>query len=123
MLIKRLARAGTDGGGSIRIPAALCGVVGLMPTAQRLPREGCVEMACTFGTPGVLATSVADAAFVYSVIANTGDSRGLVMRVTRRMGVWMIATHSASGLQSTLTTGGVSGLATWVLVSETPGSC
>ena len=87
VLIRRLIRAGTDGGGSIRIPAALCGVVGLMPTAQRLPREGCVEMACTLGTPGVLATSVADAAFVYSVIANTGETQDYVMHVSWQVSI------------------------------------
>ena len=93
MLIKRLVLAGTDGGGSIRIPAALCGVVGLMPTAQRLPKEGCVEMACTFGTPGVMATSVADAAFVYSVVASTGESLDQTMRVRRHMHVSMMPVY------------------------------
>ena len=67
-----LVAAGTDGGGSCRIPASLCGVVGLMPTRQRLPREGQVEGTYTMGCPGVLACSLADAALVYAVIANTG---------------------------------------------------
>lgn len=81
MLIVLAMRAGTDGGGSVRIPASLCGVAGLMPSRQRMPAEGGVECTHTVGCPGVLAATVADAALVYAVIANTGKSHRLSQTV------------------------------------------
>ncbi|HWL43693.1 MAG TPA: amidase [Ilumatobacter sp.] len=49
---------GTDTGGSIRIPAAFCGVLGLKTTPGRISRRGSVALAPTFDTPGLLAASV-----------------------------------------------------------------
>ena len=64
-----LAALGTDTGGSIRIPAALCGVVGLKPTFGRVSRHGVVPLSWSFDTVGPLARSVADAALLLSVLA------------------------------------------------------
>lgn len=58
---------GSDGGGSIRIPASCCGLVGLKPTRGRIPNEK-VELEGLV-TDGILARSVADAAAAYDVIA------------------------------------------------------
>lgn len=60
---------GADGGGSIRIPAALCGLVGLKPTFGRVSGHGAAPLCPTLGHLGPIAASVADAALLYSVIA------------------------------------------------------
>lgn len=63
------ASIGTDTGGSVRVPAALCGVVGLKVTHGRVPLTGVYPLAPSLDTVGPLAASVADAAAVYEVIA------------------------------------------------------
>ena len=60
---------GTDTGGSVRIPAALCGVVGLKPTAKRIPREGATPLSTTLDSIGPLANSVACCAIADAVMA------------------------------------------------------
>jgi aspartyl-tRNA(Asn)/glutamyl-tRNA(Gln) amidotransferase subunit A len=64
-----LMAMGSDTGGSIRIPAAFCGVVGLKPTYGRVSRYGAVPLAFTLDHMGPLARSVRDAAAVLNVIA------------------------------------------------------
>ena len=64
-----VASVGTDTGGSIRIPAALCGIVGLKPTFGRVSCNGVVALAPTFDHVGPLARTVADAALILGVIA------------------------------------------------------
>src|SRR5687768_13516241 len=63
------ASIGSDTGGSIRIPAALCGVVGLKPTRGRVSLRGVVPLAWTLDHAGPLARTVRDAAIVYGAIA------------------------------------------------------
>ncbi len=63
------AALGTDTGGSIRIPAALCGVVGLKPTFGRASLHGCAPLAWSLDHVGPLARSVDDAALVLAAIA------------------------------------------------------
>ena len=60
---------GTDTGGSIRIPAALCGIVGLKPTFGRISRHGVVPLAWSFDTVGPMTRTVADAALLFGVLA------------------------------------------------------
>ena len=60
---------GTDTGGSCRVPAAHCGVVGFRPTTGRYPVDGCVGLSPSRDTPGLLARSVLDIALVDAVIA------------------------------------------------------
>ena len=59
---------GSDGGGSIRIPAALCGVQGLFPTPGRVPDTGSFSYS-KFGSMGPMARSTRDLALMYSVMA------------------------------------------------------
>jgi Asp-tRNA(Asn)/Glu-tRNA(Gln) amidotransferase A subunit family amidase len=60
---------GADGGGSIRIPAAFCGVVGLKPSFGRVSEYGAFPLTWTMGHLGPLAATVTDAALAYAVIA------------------------------------------------------
>jgi aspartyl-tRNA(Asn)/glutamyl-tRNA(Gln) amidotransferase subunit A len=60
---------GTDTGGSVRIPAALCGVVGLKPTAKRISRNGATPLSRTLDSIGPLANSVACCAIADAVMA------------------------------------------------------
>ncbi len=62
---------GTDTGGSIRLPASFCGVVGYKPTYGLVSRSGVVAMASSTDTIGPLAATVQDAALVLDVMAGT----------------------------------------------------
>lgn len=64
-----LASVGTDTGGSIRIPAAACGVVGLKPTFGELSCDGVVPLGASLDHVGPLARTVTDAATVFLVMA------------------------------------------------------
>jgi aspartyl-tRNA(Asn)/glutamyl-tRNA(Gln) amidotransferase subunit A len=63
------ASIGTDTGGSIRIPAAACGVVGLKPSLGEVPTDGVVPLCPTFDHVGPITRSVEDAAALWSVLA------------------------------------------------------
>ena len=94
---------GTDTGGSVRIPAALCGIVGLKPTYGRVSRAGLTPLSWCLDHPGPMVRTVEDAALTMNVIAGhdpsdhatpdvpvpdytsalTGDIRGLRIGVVR----------------------------------------
>ena len=60
---------GTDTGGSVRIPAALCGIVGFKPTQKRIPRDGVTPLSTTLDSIGPLANSVACCAVADAIMA------------------------------------------------------
>jgi aspartyl-tRNA(Asn)/glutamyl-tRNA(Gln) amidotransferase subunit A len=65
-----VAALGTDTGGSVRIPAAVCGIVGFKPTARRVPIDGVIPLSTSLDSIGPLANSVEDCAIVDAVFAN-----------------------------------------------------
>jgi aspartyl-tRNA(Asn)/glutamyl-tRNA(Gln) amidotransferase subunit A len=68
------AAVGTDTGGSIRIPAALCGIVGLKPTFGRVSRDGVLPLADSFDTVGPMVRTVEDAALMLEAMAGPDDA-------------------------------------------------
>ncbi len=74
---------GTDTGGSVRQPAAFCGLVGWKPTYGRVSRYGLIAFASSFDQAGALARTVADAALAFSLMggADPRDSTSLASPV------------------------------------------
>ena len=65
---------GSDTGGSIRIPAALCGIAGLKPTFGRISRDGAFPLGHTLDTLGPFGLTVKDTALVYQAIAGRDEA-------------------------------------------------
>jgi aspartyl-tRNA(Asn)/glutamyl-tRNA(Gln) amidotransferase subunit A len=70
-----VASIGSDTGGSIRIPAAACGVVGLKPSLGDVPTDGVVPLSRTLDHVGPLARGVQDAAWIWAVLAGRHPAR------------------------------------------------
>lgn len=77
---------GSDTNGSIRVPAALCGIYGLKPTHEALPMDGVYPFVDSFDDIGPFATRVADLKRVWDVLGGRADA-GSGMRVAR-LGGW-----------------------------------
>jgi aspartyl-tRNA(Asn)/glutamyl-tRNA(Gln) amidotransferase subunit A len=71
---------GSDTGGSVRLPAAACGTVGIKPTLGRVSRYGAMPLSYSLDCIGVLARNVGDCARLLSVIAGADDRDGMSSR-------------------------------------------
>ncbi len=82
------ASVGTDTGGSIRIPAAACGLVGLKPTFGELPTDGIVPLGPSLDHVGPLTRCVADARLMFTAMggASLSAGSGQTTPLTRRLG-------------------------------------
>ena len=114
---------GTDTRGSIRAPAALCGVTGFKPTARRVPREGAFPLSYTLDSVGPLADSVATCAQFDAVLAAEATS---FMPTRSAHGLRLLLPHSSvlDDLDTAVATAFDAALATLIdagaLVVETP---
>lgn len=106
---------GTDTGGSVRVPAALCGVVGLRPTMGIVSNSGVLDVSTICDTVGPFAPTVSDAAELFSAIAGYdqtdpasipsmgGDPRARIGRPLKGMRIALPRTFFYDDLQEEVT--------------------
>ncbi len=103
------AGLGTDTGGSCRIPAAFCGVVGYKPTARRVPIEGVLPLAPSLDSVGPLAPSVACCAVIDAILAGEAPAvpvlatlAGMRFAVPENFGLDGMDTHVSAAFERAL---------------------
>jgi aspartyl-tRNA(Asn)/glutamyl-tRNA(Gln) amidotransferase subunit A len=98
---------GTDTAGSVRIPAATCGLIGLKTTAGLLSGEGVMPLAPSLDSVGLLARHAADAAEVLRVLAPQLRERELPPRLTARLCLSRLDAEVAAALTAFCARAGV----------------
>jgi Asp-tRNA(Asn)/Glu-tRNA(Gln) amidotransferase A subunit family amidase len=83
------AALGTDSAGSIRIPAACCGVVGFKPTHGLVPMDGCWPLAPSFDTAGPMARDVAGCAAMMKALDRNLPSKAVALEDVRIAVAWL----------------------------------
>jgi aspartyl-tRNA(Asn)/glutamyl-tRNA(Gln) amidotransferase subunit A len=103
------AGLGTDTGGSCRIPAAFCGVVGYKPTARRVPIDGVLPLAPSLDSVGPLAPSVACCAVIDAILTSATPAvptpaalAGLRLAVPENFGLDGMDTHVSAAFDRAL---------------------
>lgn len=99
-----LGALGTDTGGSVRVPSALCGLTGIRPAKGKVPTEGVFPMSWTLDTVGPMARTAKDVSLLYDALT-MNNTYSLINKSVRgtRIGlltddfVWMEADHQVSG--------------------------
>jgi aspartyl-tRNA(Asn)/glutamyl-tRNA(Gln) amidotransferase subunit A len=96
------AALGTDTGGSVRIPAAFCGLVGFKPTARRVSLDGVVPLSTSFDSIGPIARSVDCCALVDSIIS--GHMLGTTARPLTGLRLGVTTDYVEDDLDETVST-------------------
>ncbi len=91
---------GSDTGGSIRIPAALTGIVGFKSTARLIPNEGVLPLSTTLDTVCALTRSVSDAVLAHEILAQRRVVRNATPLASYRLGV--VSTVMLDGMDATV---------------------
>jgi aspartyl-tRNA(Asn)/glutamyl-tRNA(Gln) amidotransferase subunit A len=104
-----VAGIGTDTGGSVRIPAAFCGLTGFKPTASRVPLAGAYPLSFTLDSIGPLARSVACCATIDAILAGETPAP-LVPRQLRGLRLFAPLNHVRAGLDDTVATAFIAAL-------------
>eukprot|EP00898_Chlorokybus_atmophyticus_P005099 jgi/Chlat1/5590/Chrsp369S05367 len=98
-----LAAIGSDTGGSVRLPAAYCGLVGFKPSYGRLSRFGLIAFTSSLDTPGIFTRSVEDTSLVLQAIegCDANDSTCLPIEVPRvhSLQQWLSGKQPLAGLR------------------------
>lgn len=88
---------GTDTGGSVRLPAAWCGLVGLKVTEGALPTEGILPLSSTLDTPGPMTRSVDDALIMFEILRGS-DPLEVGKDLEKKSGVFAAIREPVGGL-------------------------
>jgi aspartyl-tRNA(Asn)/glutamyl-tRNA(Gln) amidotransferase subunit A len=92
-----VAAIGSDTGGSIRIPAALCGLTGFKPTARRVPMEGVLPLSHSLDSIGPIAPTVECCALVDEVLS--GEKHSLIAADARRIRLGVLQGYVLDSLE------------------------
>ena len=89
---------GTDTGGSVRLPAAFCGLAGLKVTKDLLPTDGIIPLSHTLDTPGPMARTLMDMTIMFEVLRGA-DGQKIDQDIRKNRGIFKFLTKSVKGLK------------------------